>query len=83
MHLEFKAQGIEDLKFLAVNEPIKAKKVLSLINQIIDSPIDGQSLKNELVGWSSVSIDANHRLVFRREPDRIVVAQTRFHSDRI
>ncbi len=85
MYLEFKAQGIEDLKYWGANDPAKAKMVLALLDAIILDP-DGKELspkllKNELAGWYSLPIDAKNRLVFKRESDRIVVAQTRFHSD--
>lgn len=83
MHLEFKPQGLEDLKYWAGLKPSKARKIVKMIEEQMDDFAGGwpqpQPLKNELTGWLSKPIDEKHRLVFRKDSDSIVIAQARTH----
>lgn len=84
MNLEFKPQGYEDMKFWAEMFPGKARRILEMIRGLMEAPErvspKPEPLKNELAGWYSCPIDAEHRLVFRRDEERIEIAQVRCHS---
>ncbi len=83
MHLEFKAQGYEDMTHWAETNPARARLILGIIERLLRDPGGGwpqpEPLKNELAGWFSKPIEGKHRLVYRVDGDRIVVAQARCH----
>ncbi|MFD2258032.1 Txe/YoeB family addiction module toxin [Luteolibacter algae] len=83
MHLEFKAQGYEDMQYWASEKPEKARRIVRLIGEIMRSPHGGipqpETLKNELAGWFSRSIDAKNRVVYQVSGDRLIIAQARSH----
>lgn len=84
MNLEFKQQGYEDIKYWADKSPDKARHILSMIRELMDAPDKvlppPEPLKNELAGWFSCPIDTKHRLVFRKDSERIEIAQVRCHN---
>ena len=63
------------------------KRICRRINQLIKdarrSPFSGmgkpEPLKNNLSGWWSRRIDDTHRLVYKAEKDRLVIAACRNH----
>jgi toxin YoeB len=63
------------------------KKILRKINDLIKdiqrAPFGGigkpEPLKGDLSGYWSRRIDREHRLVYFREPDAIVIVACRFH----
>ena len=65
------------------------KKTLKRINQLLqDIDRNGhegigkpEALRNELSGWWSRRIDSYHRLVYRIESDKIIIAQCRTHYE--
>ena len=65
------------------------KKTLKRINQLLqDIDRNGhegigkpEALRNELSGWWSRRIDSCHRLVYRIESDKIIIAQCRAHYE--
>ena len=85
MRLEFKPQAFEDLQYWVQQNPKLAKRLLRLIEETQRDPFGGtgkpEALRGELSGWWSKWIDQEHRLVFRVEGDRLIIAQARGHYD--
>ena len=85
MRLEFKPQDFEDLQYWVQQNPKLAKRLLRLIEETQRDPFGGtgkpEALRGELSGWWSKRIDQEHRLVYRVEGDRLIIAQARGHYD--
>ena len=85
MRLEFKPQAFEDLQFWVQTHPKLAKRLLRLIEETARNPFDGtgkpEPLGGDLAGWWSKRIDQEHRLVYRVDGERLIIAQARGHSD--
>ncbi len=85
MRLEFKPQAFEDLQYWVQQNPKLAKRLLRLIEETQRDPFGGtgkpEALRGELSGWWSKRIDQEHRLVYRAEGDRLIIAQARGHYD--
>jgi toxin YoeB len=83
VRLEFKPQAFEDLQHWVAQQPKIARKVLRLIEETQRDPFGGigkpEPLRGELAGWWSKRIDEEHRLVYRVENDRLIIAQARGH----
>ena len=83
MRLEFRPQAFEDLQYWVKNQPKLAKRLLRLIEDTKRDPFDGigkpEPLKNELSGWWSRRIDDEHRLVYKVDGDRLIIAKARGH----
>lgn len=83
MRLEFSARAFEDLQHWVRFDPKLAKRLLRLIEETQRDPFGGtgkpEPLRGELSGWWSKRIDQEHRLVYRVEGDRLIVAQARGH----
>jgi len=83
MRLEFKPQAFEDLQYWVAYQPKIAKRVLRMIEESQKTPFGGigkpEPLKNELSGWWSKRIDGEHRLVYKVENDRLIIAQAKGH----
>ena len=85
MRLEFEPRAFADLQHWVATNARLAKKALKLIEETKRDPFGGigkpEPLKNELSGWWSKRIDGEHRLVYRVEGDRLIIAQARGHYD--
>jgi toxin YoeB len=85
MRLEFKPQAFEDLQYWVQQNPKLAKRLLRLIEETQRDPFGGtgkpEALRGELSGWWSKRIDQEHRLVYRVEGARLIIAQARGHYD--
>ena len=85
MRLEFKPQAFEDLQYWVQQNPKLAKRLLRLIEETQRDPFGGtgkpEALRRELSGWWSKRIDQEHRLVYRVEGARLIIAQARGHYD--
>lgn len=83
MRLEFSPQAFEDLQYWVRNQPATARRLLRLIEETSRDPFGGigkpEPLRGELSGWWSKRIDQEHRLVYRTEGDRLIIAQARGH----
>jgi toxin YoeB len=83
MRLEFSSQAFEDLQHWVQFNPKLAKRLLRLIEETQRDSFGGtgkpEPLRGELSGWWSKRIDQEHRLVYRVEDDRLIVAQARGH----
>ena len=85
MRLEFKEQAFEDLQYWVQSNPKVAKRLLRLIEETKRDPFGGagkpEPLKGELSGCCSKRIDQEHRLIYRVDGQRLIVAQARGHYD--
>lgn len=85
MPLEFKEKAFEDLQHWVQTNPKLAKRLLRLIEETQRDPFGGtgkpEPLRGELSGWWSKRIDQEHRLIYRVEGDRLIVAQARGRYD--
>lgn len=85
MRLEFKPQAFEDLQYWVSQQPKVARKILRMIDETQRDPFGGigkpEPLKGELSGWWSKRITDEHRLVYRAEQDRLIIAQARGHYE--
>ncbi len=85
MCLEFKPQAFEDLQYWMPQQPEVARKILRMIDETQRDPFGGigkpEPLKGELSGWWSKRITDEHRLVYRAEQDRLIIAQARGHCE--
>jgi len=85
MRLEFKPQAFEDLQYWVQHNAKMAKRLLRLIEETQGAPFGGtgkpEPLRGELSGWWSKRIDQKHRLIYRVEGERLIIAQARGHYD--
>jgi toxin YoeB len=85
VRLEFKEQAFDDLQHWVQMNPKLAKRLLRLIEETQRDPFGGtgkpEPLRGELSGWWSKRIDQEHRLIYRVEGDRLIVAQARGYYD--
>jgi len=83
MRLEFKPRAFEDLQHWVIHQPKMAKRVMRIIEETQRDPFGGigkpELLKGDLSGWWSKRIDGEHRIVYRVEEDRLIIAQARGH----
>ena len=83
--MEFRERAFEDLQYWVQMNPKVAKRLLRLIEETQRDPFGGagkpEALKGELAGWWSKRIDKEHRLIYRVEGDRIIIAQAKGHYD--
>jgi toxin YoeB len=85
VRLEFREQAFEDLQYWVQMDPKLAKRLLRLIEETKRNPFGGagkpEPLRGELSGWWSKRIDQEHRLIYRVEGDRLIVAQAKGHYE--
>ena len=59
------------------------QRITKLIQAIIENPYEGigkpEALKYDYSGWWSRRINEEHRLVYRLDEGRLIIAQMRFH----
>jgi toxin YoeB len=83
MRLEFTERGRDQYRVWEQNDPKLFDKINKLLNDCRRSPFSGlgkpEPLRGDLSGWWSRRIDGVHRLVYRIEGDRLIVAQCRYH----
>ena len=78
------SQALDDLSYWkkSGNKAIQ-QRISKLIQSIIEAPFEGigkpEALKHNYSGWWSRRINEKHRLVYRIEEDRLIIAQMRFH----
>jgi toxin YoeB len=85
VRLEFREQAFEDLQYWVQMDPKLAKRLLRLIEETKRDPFGGagkpEPLRGELSGWWSKRINQEHRLIYRVEGDRLIVAQAKGHYE--
>ena len=59
------------------------QRISKLILSILETPFEGigkpEALKYQYTGWWSRRMNEEHRLVYRVEEGKIIIAQMRFH----
>lgn len=83
MKLVFHQQAWEDYLYWQKADRKKLKRLNDLIRESSRTPFEGSGKpeppKGRLSGWWSRRIDREHRLVYRPEDDRLLIAQCRYH----
>ncbi|MCF6266414.1 MAG: Txe/YoeB family addiction module toxin [Desulfuromusa sp.] len=85
MIIGFSSEGWKDYLYWQTNDRKILKRINSLITDISRNPFDSdglgkpERLKENLTGYYSRRITAEHRLVYKIIDDLLIVAQCRFH----
>lgn len=86
MRLLFDENAFEDLVWWMSNDSKKARKVISLIQEVKRTPFAGRGkpepLKYDLTGCWSRRIDEKNRLVYEPGQKEIRILSCRFHYDK-
>ncbi len=83
MKLVFHERAWEDYQYWLETDPDLLTRVNSLIKECCRDPFRGigkpEPLRGSLAGWWSRRITREHRLVYRRQDDSLLIAQCRLH----
>ncbi len=83
MDLVFAPQAWEDYLHWQDTDPQIVSRINLLIKEITRSPHSGigkpERLKHTFAGYWSRRITAEHRIVYRRSGNQILIAQLRYH----
>ncbi len=85
MIIGFSENGWKDYQYWQTTDKNKIKRINILIADIARNPFDSnglgkpERLKENLTGYFSRRITAEHRLVYKIIDDLIIIAQCRFH----
>ena len=83
MIIAFADKGWEDYLYWQQNDKKILKRINTLLEEIKRNPDEGigkpERLKENLAGYFSRRITAEHRLVYKMFDDLIIVAQCRYH----
>ena len=83
MNLVFASQGWEDYLYWQRNDPEMLSRINLLIKDIMRHPYAGigkpEPLKHALQGFWSRRITSEHRIVYKRVGNEILIAQLRYH----
>jgi len=81
--LVFHAGAWEDYLHWQETDPALLARLNVLIKECIRTPFTGigkpEPLRGHLSGWWSRRLTSEHRLVYRRESDALLIAQCRYH----
>jgi len=81
--LVFHARAWEDYLHWQETDPALLARLNVLIKECIRTPFTGigkpEPLRGHLSGWWSRRLTSEHRLVYRRESDALLIAQCRYH----
>ncbi|MBV9223800.1 MAG: Txe/YoeB family addiction module toxin [Acidobacteriaceae bacterium] len=81
--MEFSSTEFEDLAWWIERDRAQALRIVRLILDIQRDPFTGigkpEPLKNELKGCWSRRIDAEHRLVYQVQSDKVRILVRRYH----
>jgi toxin YoeB len=81
--LVFAPQAWEDYLYWQQNNPHIIDRINLLLKEITRQPYRGigkpEPLKHALAGFWSRRITAEHRIVYRRTGNQILIAQLRYH----
>lgn len=84
MEIIFSPEALEDLQFWKQSRNVKIQnRIQSLLDSIRETPYEGlgkpEALKHNWSGYWSRRINKEHRIIYRWENERIVIAQLRSH----
>ena len=83
MKLVFHERAWEDYLHWQEHDPKLLRRINGLIRECARTPFAGtgkpEPLRGPLTGWWSRRITREHRLVYRPDGDRLLIAQCRLH----
>ena len=83
MKILFESTAWEDYEYWQNFDKNMVKRVNLLIKDCLRSPFEGlgkpEALRYDLAGYWSRRIDAQHRLVYKIENDKLIILQCRYH----
>lgn len=83
MKLVFHESAWEDYLHWQANDPKLLERLNALIRETSRTPFSGtgkpEPLRGPLAGWWSRRLTQEHRLVYRAEGDKLLIAQCRYH----
>jgi toxin YoeB len=83
VNLAFAPQAWEDYLYWQQSDPHIVARIHVLIKDIMRSAHSGigkpEPLKHALQGYWSRRINSEHRIVYRKSGDQILIAQLRYH----
>jgi toxin YoeB len=83
VNLVFSAESWEEYLYWQKTDPDTLKRLNLLIKEIMRDPYRGigkpEPLKHALQGYWSRRITAEHRIVYKKVGDQILIAQLRYH----
>lgn len=79
----FHEQAWDDYLYWQANDKKLLARLNSLIKECSRTPFQGtgkpEPLKGDLSGWWSRRLNREHRLVYKMEGDKLLIAQCRYH----
>jgi toxin YoeB len=86
MKLTFQDEGWDDYLYWQTHDRKLLAKINVLIKECSRTPFTGtgkpEPLRGALSGWWSRRINDEHRLVYRKTEDGLLIAQCRYHYTR-
>lgn len=84
MEIIFSPQSLDDLQFWKQSGNLKIqKRIQLLLESIIETPFEGigkpEALKHNWTGYWSRRINQEHRIIYKMDNGKIIVAQLRSH----
>jgi len=84
MEIIFSPQSLDDLQFWKQSGNLKIqKRIQLLLESIIETPFEGigkpEALKHNWTGYGSRRINQEHRIIYKMDNGKIIVAQLRSH----
>ena len=83
MKIVFHEQAWKDYLYLQEHDPKLLLRLNALIKESMRLPHSGigkpEPLRGSLSGWWSRRLNREHRLVYRVQDDRLLIAQCRYH----
>jgi toxin YoeB len=84
MEIIFSPESLEDLQFWKQSGNLKIQnKIQKLLESIKETPYEGvgkpEALKHNWSGYWSRRINLEHRLIYKYENEKIIIAQLRNH----
>jgi toxin YoeB len=83
VNLVFSAESWEEYLYWQETDPSTLKRINLLIKDMMRDPYRGigkpEPLKHALQGYWSRRITSEHRIVYKRTGDQILIAQLRYH----
>lgn len=83
MNLSFASAAWEDYLYWQATDKKMLKRINLLIKDIMRTPHEGlgkpEALKHGLAGYWSRRINDEHRLVYKYQDNKLLIAQLRYH----
>ena len=84
MEIVFSPESLEDLRFWKESGNLKIQaRIEKLLESVIKSPYEGigkpEAIKHNWAGYWSRRINQEHRMIYKWENEKIIIAQLRDH----